>query len=190
MFIFRFTGEPVHIKVKPYNSFIVEYVCLGTDSPSTVLSEAHRDDFSAYVTSHHIGQRDFDLLLSGSFAERPHLPLQSQAYRGRVARLERSEGSPLADKLAIEADLGDRSKTFFADRDCFYVYGTWMGRADLAYLIENGKMKKGLGVQYFHGPFLQTRSASSSVMEAPSRCAGLAPPRTGLCTTAPPPPPA
>ena len=45
----------------------------------------------------------------------------------------------MADLIYIEADLGVPFK-LMAARENFFVYGNWMGNADLAYLLENGEI--------------------------------------------------
>jgi hypothetical protein len=77
-------------------------------------------------------------LLRGKFPSRPFIPLTGQTFRGRLRGLSNDvDGS--AVKMTIEAiDVGE-PLLVEAGRQDLFVFGHHMGKADLRYLLADGK---------------------------------------------------
>ncbi len=132
--------------MKPYNSFCVESLVAGSESPPSDPQQQYSMD--TFLHSHGLDAIAFQKLAKGLFVQRPYIPLPSQIYRGRVSELKTKKSGEsgkeeyLADEIVIEADLGavgDAPIKVVAARENIFVYGHWMGKADLAYILQEGK---------------------------------------------------
>ena len=130
--------------MKPYNSYCVESLYVGFEDFS-----ARRDDISpqqndymrAYLSHHGLDDTTFTQLAQGKFPSRKFLPLPGQQFIGKVKEVKRSRSSNDADIAVIEAHIGlEEPLIVEVPRSRFSVYGHWMTKADLRYLIENGQI--------------------------------------------------
>lgn len=132
------------IKVKPYNSFCVDTLTIGFSSSwsanESEMSLEQRSVMKSFLTHHGLDFPKFEQLIKGVFSPRVHIPFPSQVYRGRILSLKSSPGQDpdLADVIEIEADLGMGVFVIEALRDVCFIFGHWMGKADLRYVLERG----------------------------------------------------
>ena len=102
------------------------------------------DYMRAYLAHHGLDDTTFTQLAHGKFPMRRFIPLPGQPLRGKVKKVKRSQGSDDADIAVIEAHIGLQEPLVVeAPRSRFSVYGHWMTKADLRYLIDNGKLYHG-----------------------------------------------
>ena len=81
----------------------------------------------------------FRYLLRGKFPSRPFIPLLGQTLRGRVRGLSNDPDNGSAVKMTIEAlDVGE-PLLVEASRQELFVFGHHMGKADLRYILADGK---------------------------------------------------
>jgi len=145
----------VKVKVKPYNSFCVDKLFVGPEptqgASSADLPSTEQPALASYLQYHALDYQVLSELGRGRYQARPHIPLASQTYRGKVKEVKSSSGCKTgADVLLIEADgleegpegQQEGKVVLEADRSMVYVYGNWMGRADLNYVLKDGKDKK------------------------------------------------
>ena len=92
--------------------------------------------FQKFLFDHGLDQTSFQSLLKGSFPERPFIPLDGQIYKGKIKGLK-SDESGHAVTAIIEAEVGELL-FLEAPRETIFVYGHWMGKADLRYLLTDG----------------------------------------------------
>lgn len=129
----RFADDDVNIEVKPYNAFIVD--CLYVGFKETITDE---DEANERTDHFYLAARGLDIVLlkqiaAGSFGPRPFLPLRSPCFQGRVRNVS-------SEKLLLEVDLGlDDWQEMSVNRTRVFVFGHWMGKADLRYIFHNGK---------------------------------------------------
>ena len=137
-------GAQVYIRVKPYNSYCVESLYVGFEGSSARrdgITPQQNDYMRAYLSHHGLDDTTFTQLVQGKFPTRKFLPLPGQLFRGIVKEVKRSRGSDGADIAVIEAHIGLLEPLIVeVPRSRFSVYGHWMTKADLRYLIENGKL--------------------------------------------------
>jgi hypothetical protein len=74
--------------VKPYNSFLVEKVWVGSIDGSRPEDTVY---LRKYQFDHGLDDLGFQYILRGRFPARPFVPFPGQAYRGRIRSLESSE---------------------------------------------------------------------------------------------------
>ena len=130
-----FSDEQVYIQVKPYNSFLVEKLWVGSSDLSRAEDGVY---FRKYLFDRGLDDHSFRYLLRGKFPTRPFIPLPGQTFRGRICGLT-NEADGSAAKVTIEAvDVGE-PLLVEASRQDFYVFGHQMGKADLRYLLADGK---------------------------------------------------
>ena len=138
---FVFLDEQVYIQVKNYNSYCVERLWVGPRGRRIEeLGPEEVQTLQKYVFDHGLDIPSFNSLIRGQYQSRPYLPLGGQVLSGRVKCLKSdgnvNDGS--ACRLIIEADVG--ALLFIeATRKCVYIHGHWMGKADLRYVLEEGK---------------------------------------------------
>lgn len=134
--MFYITGDPVFIKLKPYNSFLIDQLCIGIISTNASMGK-QKDSFKEYLHSHGMDQKTFDQIVQGQFTSRPFLPLARPSFKGRVSRLRSKDETSGCDEIEVEADLGDgESLKVIVGREAIFIYGHWMAKADLAYVFE------------------------------------------------------
>lgn len=133
--------------MKPYNSFCVDTLHIGhwSSNPSSMAGltgTEQKNGFKSFLTHHGLSFQAFDQLYKGAFSPRVHIPFPSQIYRGRVRslRCQREDQPDTADVIEIEADLGMGTFVLEASRDVFFVFGHWMGKADLRYVLDRGNV--------------------------------------------------
>ena len=131
--------EPVWIMVKSYNSFLLDRLWIGTDLKSNPSDNDGRMQMQKYLFDHGLERSSFENMLRGMNTTRPFIPLQGQMYKGTIKGLKPDDEGP-ATTLVIEADVGE---LLFLEvpRENVFVYGHWMGKADLSYIFEKGKKK-------------------------------------------------
>merc|ERR1712111_283502 len=80
----------------------------------------------------------FENMLRGMNTTRPFIPLQGQMYKGTIKGLKPDDEGP-ATTLVIEADVGE---LLFLEvpRENVFVYGHWMGKADLSYIFDKDEV--------------------------------------------------
>ena len=132
--------EPVWIMVKSYNSFLLDRLWIGTDLKSNPSDNDGRMQMQKYLFDHGLERSSFENMLRGMNTTRPFIPLQGQMYKGTIKGLKPDDEGP-ATTLVIEADVGE---LLFLEvpRENVFVYGHWMGKADLSYIFEKGKKVK------------------------------------------------
>ena len=116
------------VRLKAYNSYCVDTVWLGEEEPG----------LSRWLEDRNISLAGFESLLRGQSQPRLHLPLVGQQeYSGQV-----EVGDLLQDQTGAVTQIKIRSESgsvVVADRKCLFVFGHWMGRADLAYIMMSGE---------------------------------------------------
>ena len=137
--------EPVWIMVKSYNSFLLDRLWIGTDLKSNPSDNDGRMQMQKYLFDHGLERSSFENMLRGMNTTRPFIPLQGQMYKGTIKGLKPDDEGP-ATTLVIEADVGE---LLFLEvpRENVFVYGHWMGKADLSYIFDKGKKVKILSKQ-------------------------------------------
>lgn len=130
--------------MKPYNSYCVDSLYVGFENSAARRDgiTAQQDDYMrAYLNHHGLDDTTFTQLAQGKFPARKFLPLPGQLFRGKVKELKRTRGSEDADIALLEAQVGLQEPLMVeVPRSRFSVYGHWMTKADLRYLIENGQL--------------------------------------------------
>ena len=123
--------------VKPYNSFLLDRLWIGTDLKSNPTDNDGRMQMQKYLFDHGLERSSFENMLRGMNTSRPFIPLQGQMYKGTIKGLKPDHEGP-STTLVIEADVGE---LLFLEvpRENIFVYGHWMGKADLSYIFEKGK---------------------------------------------------
>lgn len=123
--------------VKPYNSFLLDKLWIGQDIKTNPNDTEGRMRFQKHLFDHGIDKEGFEQLLKGSLPDRPFIPLKGQIYKGKVKGLK-SDSDGFATTAVIEADIGELL-FLEAPRESIFIYGHWMGKADLAYILDEGK---------------------------------------------------
>jgi len=129
-------GEIVHIKLKPYNSYCVEKLWLGFtkgNNKEGSLDQTQRTVMRQVLDRKGITGPGFDQLMKGQYQPRLFLPLASQEVAGQIVSLQ-EDNTGVATSVTIRSTCGS---VVTADRTSIYVFGQWMGRADLAYCMQN-----------------------------------------------------
>ena len=75
-----------------------------------------------------------DLVVKGQLQPRLFLPLSSQQLSGRVVEITKARG--IGVSLTIKTSCGRMVK---AGRGVVYAFGWWLGKADLASCMQDGK---------------------------------------------------
>ena len=113
------------VRLKTYNSYCVETVWVGGEERG----------LTSWLENRNISLAGFESLVRGHHQPRLHIPLLSQEFTGQVEDvLEDEEGA--VTKLRIRSKSG---WVVEADRSCLFIFGQWMGRADLAYCKMSGE---------------------------------------------------
>ena len=115
-------GEKVTVRLKAYNSYCVERVWLGEEEAG----------LASWL-------EDRNLSLAGLESQaRLHLPLLGQQFSGQVEELleDQTDARAGLTRLRIRSQAGTVVE---AGRDRLFVFGHWMGRADLAYCRMSGE---------------------------------------------------
>jgi len=129
-------GETVHIKLKAYNSYCVEKLWLGFtkgNNKEGSLDQTQRTVMKQVLDDKGISGSGFDQLVKGQYQPRTFIPLASQEVAGQIVSLHEDQ-SGVAASVTIRSSCGT---VVTADRSSIYVFGQWMGRADLAYCMQN-----------------------------------------------------
>ncbi len=129
--------------MKPYNSFCVDELNIGGVN-ITDLDSMSTDEFrtlNSYLQDHGLQRIQLKSLLEGGCGSEPRrfLPLKSQAYHGKVIRLHQRERKEV-EAIEIEVDRGINlgMESLLLNRSFIYAYGYWLGKADLAYVLDIG----------------------------------------------------
>lgn len=131
--------EPVYIQVKPYNSYCADKLWIGQDVKSHGYDQEGQMALQKYLFDHGLDRPAFDGLIRGIFPTRPFIPLGGQKFRGRIKGLKSDLPDGSSNKVVIEADVGDLLFVE-ADRTNVYVFGHWMGKADLQYVLDHDEV--------------------------------------------------
>ena len=125
--------------VKSYNSFLLDRLWIGADLKTNPSDTDGRMQMQKYFFDHGLERTSFEQMLRGVNPSRPFIPLQGQMYKGSIKGLKPENEGP-ATTAIIEADVGE---LLFLEvpRENIFVYGHWMGKADLSYIFEKGKGK-------------------------------------------------
>ena len=156
-----FSDERVFIQVKTYNSYCVEKLWVGPRGRRIEELAGRPEEvqaFQKYLIDHGLDVPSFNSLVRGHYQTRHFLPSGGQILKGRVKQLKSdnvNDGS--INYLVAEAEVGD---TLFIEayRESIYIHGHWMGKADLNYVLEVGKLRKnidyalGIMLKYKHDP--------------------------------------
>ena len=124
--------EQVNIMVKPYNSYCLDKLWIGTDIKNNPNDQDGKMLLQKYLFDHGLDKPAFENLLKGLCPSRPFIPLEGQTYKGRIKGFK---GQTLAEKIVVEANIGE-VLFFEASREDVFVYGHWMGKADLRYIFD------------------------------------------------------
>eukprot|EP00092_Neocalanus_flemingeri_P024580 GFUD01026659.1.p1 GENE.GFUD01026659.1~~GFUD01026659.1.p1 ORF type:complete len:1744 (+),score=379.20 GFUD01026659.1:118-5349(+) len=144
-------GETVHIKLKPYNSYCVEKLWLGFtkgNNKEGSLDQTQRAAMKQVLDGKAVTGPGFDQLVKGQYQPRIFLPLARQEVAGQIVSLQEDQ-SGVAASLTIRSSCG---AVVTADRSSLYVFGQWMGRADLAYCMRNEHVLYSLSPRYSTSP--------------------------------------
>ena len=142
----------MYIQVKSYNSYLVEKLWIG--SPDVSRPEKDGVFFRKFLFDRGMDEMAFRYLLRGKFPSRPFIPLLGQTLRGRVRGLSNDPDNGSAVKMTIEAlDVGE-PLLVEASRQELFVFGHHMGKADLRYILADGKSQL-----YFFGAAHKLRNA-------------------------------
>ena len=118
--------------VKDYNSYILDKLWIGTDIKNNPTDQDAKMQLNKYLFDHGLEMSSFQNLMKGQAPSRPFIPLQGQVYKGQIKGFK---GQSLAEKIVVEANVGE-ILFFEASREDVYVYGHWMGKADLKYVFD------------------------------------------------------
>ena len=142
-------GEAVEVRLKPYNSYCVEKLWLG------FLKGEGRDgvpDAAQHLLHHQwlqdkaLAKEDFDMVVKGQSPGRLFLPLASHPVGGQVVEVREEGGLGVA--LSIRTTCG---RLVTVDRAALYVFGRWMGRADISYCMHDEVVYLEVGPRYGGG---------------------------------------
>ena len=89
-----FSDEVVYIQVKPYNSYLVEKIWVGSVDGSRPEDPAY---LRKYLFDHGLDDLGFQYILRGKFPIRPFISMPGQTFRGRIRGVRDSEDGA-ADK--------------------------------------------------------------------------------------------
>jgi hypothetical protein len=90
-----------------------------------------------YLFDHSLDKVAFESLLRGQQPQRHFVPLEGQMYKGVVKGLKADTPDGPATRAVIEADVGE-ILFFEAFREDIFIFGHWMGKADLRYVLDKG----------------------------------------------------
>jgi hypothetical protein len=146
--------------VKSYNSYCVEKLWVG--SRGKRIEEFGPDEVQSlqkYLMDHGLDVPSFNALIRGHYHTRHFLPMGGQILNGKIKclKFDVNVKESFANRLVIEADVGD-TLLIEASRESVYIHGHWMGKADLSYVLEVGKLallikisRIGIKVNYLQG---------------------------------------
>ena len=98
--------------------------------------------FQKYLFDHGLDVPSFNSLIRGQYQTRYFLPSGGQILKGKVKQLKsENEKDGSTNYLVVEADVGD-ILFLEAYRESIYIHGHWMGKADLNYVLEEGKYQE------------------------------------------------
>jgi len=132
-FLFH-ANEPVCIMAKPYNSYILDKLWIGSDVKNNPQDSDGRMQLQKFLFDHGMDKSSMEQLLKGTCPKRSFISLEGQMYRGKIKGLK-SDDEGRATTVVIEADIGEML-FIEASRENIFVYGHWMGKADLRYLFD------------------------------------------------------
>ena len=110
------------------------FLQIGQDSKNNPNNQEFKMQLQKYLFDHGLDTQSFECLLKGQAPSRSFIPLKGQPYKGHVKGFK---GKGLAEKIVVEADVGE-TLFFEASRENIYVFGHWMGKADLRYVFDVG----------------------------------------------------
>ena len=110
------------------------FLQIGQDSKNNPNNQEFKMQLQKYLFDHGLDTQSFECLLKGQAPSRSFIPLKGQPYKGHVKGFK---GKGLAEKIVVEADVGE-TLFFEAFRENIYVFGHWMGKADLRYVFDVG----------------------------------------------------
>ena len=113
------------VRLKAYNSYCVETVWVGGEERG----------LTRWLEDKNVSLAGFESLVRGHSQPRLHIPLLTQQYSGQVVDLLEDHTGAVT-RLKIRSQCG---LEVLADRKCLFVFGHWMGRADLAYCMMSGE---------------------------------------------------
>ena len=113
------------VRLKSYNSYCVETVWVGGEERG----------LTRWLEDRSVSLAGFESLVRGQSQPRLHIPLVTQQYSGQVEDLLEDHTGAVT-KLKIRSPSG---LVVLADRKSLFVFGHWMGRADLAYCMMSGE---------------------------------------------------
>jgi len=140
-------GETVHIKLKPYNSYCVEKLWIGFtkgNNKEGSLDQSQRAAMKQFLDEKRMTGSGFDQMVKGQYQPRIFLPLARQEVAGQIVGLQEDQAG-VAASITIRSSCG---AVVTADRASLYVFGQWMGRADLAYCMHNEHVMYSLPPRY------------------------------------------
>ena len=132
-----FLDEPVCIMVKNYNSYIIDKLWIGSDVKNNPQNTDGRMQLQKFLFDHGLDKPSLEQFLKGVFPARPFIPLEGQMYKGKIKGLK-SDDEGNAITAVIEANVGELL-FMEAPRERIFAYGHYMGKADLRYLLVEGK---------------------------------------------------
>ena len=127
--------------MKPYNNFCVDNLHVGVyrapSAPSTGLTSftvEEKFQMKTFLQLHGLDFAAFDALVQGRFPRRPFIPLTSQVLKGKVVAVRTEAGGSSSVKIKCSSLLD----ALDAPSERVFVFGHWMGKADLRYVLEEG----------------------------------------------------
>ncbi|XP_059098906.1 uncharacterized protein LOC131893015 [Tigriopus californicus] len=131
-------NEKVFIQVKRYNSFCVDALWIGFKAPNP-NNEQHAEEQEQFATYLKESLMDFSFFTSvarGRTVPRPYLPFPAQTFGGKIQKLNNLPGQGITS-VEVDVNVGDYSPLKVEIwREDFYIYGHWLGKADLGYILE------------------------------------------------------
>ena len=131
---------------KPYNSYILDKLWIGSDVKNNPQDSDGRMQLQKFLFDHGLDKSSMEQLLKGTCPKRSFISLEGQMYRGKIKGLK-SDDEGRATTVVIEADIGEML-FIEASRENIFVYGHWMGKADLRYLFDQGMPFKNVSWNY------------------------------------------
>lgn len=131
-------NEKVFIQVKPYNSFCVDALWMGFKAPNPDKDQhaVEQEHFANYLMEQLMDFSFFTSVARGRTVPRPYLPFPAQTFRGKIQKLNNVAGQGITS-VEVDVDVGDDAPLKVEIlREDFYIYGHWLGKADLGYLLD------------------------------------------------------
>lgn len=137
-------------------------------NPDKDQHAVEQEHFANYLMEQLMDFSFFTSVARGRTVPRPYLPFPAQTFRGKIQKLNNVAGQGITS-VEVDVDVGDDAPLKVEIlREDFYIYGHWLGKADLGYLLDKGRQVLDVTERHEANPIFLAISEEVSLEYSPA----------------------